>query len=99
MKPIIVPWDESFLDIEDYQVERAAVRGAITAIHRTRQFGTCYIIEDEGRTKSIKAEDTGPYEKQLLERLEGLNQKISSLRQQSDSLVLNDAPVKNTDSK
>jgi len=45
MKTKIEPWDESFLDIEDYQVERAATRAALEAIYRGRRYGTDYVIE------------------------------------------------------
>jgi hypothetical protein len=33
-------WDESFLDLEDYQVERTLNNAALDAIHRARRFGT-----------------------------------------------------------
>ena len=39
MKARIETWDESFLDAEDYQVERALTNGALDAIRRARRFG------------------------------------------------------------
>jgi len=91
----IEDWDESFLDLEDYQVERAATRAALEAISRSRHFGTDYVIEVNGRTKSISPKETGPYEKRLLETLDRLNQKIAELRAQStNALSLNERPEK-----
>jgi DNA-directed RNA polymerase specialized sigma24 family protein len=88
-------WDESFLDIEDYQVERAATNAALTAIRRARQFGTSYVIEENGRTKCVPAEDTGPYEKALLENVDRINRKIAELQAQNPSvLALNETPEK-----
>jgi len=79
MKTRIEDWDESFLDLEDYQVERAATRAAVDAIHRARRCGTCYVIWEDDRVKSVKPDETGPYEKRLLENLDRLNRKIAEL--------------------
>ena len=88
-------WDESFLDIEDYQVERALNNAAITAIHRARQFGTSYVIEEDGHTKCIPADETGPYEKVLQENVERLSRKIAELQAQNPNvLALNETPDK-----
>src|SRR5437899_6694958 len=73
MKTKIEDWDESFLDVEDYQVERALNNAAIDAIRRARQFGTSYVIEEDGHTKCIPANETGPYEKVLQENVERLS--------------------------
>jgi len=95
MKTKVEEWDESFLDIEDYQVERAATRAALDAIERSRRFGTDYVIEENGRTKSVKPNETGPYEKRLLENLDQLNRKISELQaKQPNALELNEKPEK-----
>ena len=83
MKTRIEEWDESFLDVEDYQVERAATRAALEAIQRSRRFGTDYVIEENGRAKSVKPNETGPYEKRLLETLDQLNRKIAELQAQT----------------
>src|SRR5438105_3421304 len=86
-------WDEAFLDLEDYQVERALNNAAIDAIRRARQFGTDYVIEENGRAKSIKPEDTGPYEKVLIENVERLSRKIAELQtKEQGSLALNETP-------
>jgi len=95
MKTKFVEWDESLLDIEDYQVERAATRAALEAIYRTRRFGTDYVIEENGHTKSVKAADTAPYERALLETLERLNRKIAELEAQTPNAPsLNERPEK-----
>jgi len=95
MKTKIEDWDESFLDIEDYQVERALTNAALTAIHRARRFGTDFVIEEDGRTKSLRPDETAPYEKRFLEDLDRINRKIAELQaQQPNALSLNDKPQK-----
>ena len=95
MKTKIEDWDESFLDIEDYQVERALTNAALDAMYRARRFGTDYVIEENGRTKSLRPEETAPYEKRLLETLERLNRKIAELQAQTpNALSLNERPDK-----
>ena len=95
MKTKIESWDESFLEVEDYQVERALTNGALDAIHRARRFGTDFVIEEDGKTKSLRPEETAPYEKHLLENLERLNRKISELQGQSGQpYSLNERPEK-----
>jgi hypothetical protein len=95
MSTKVEPWDDSFLDIEDYQVERALTRASLEAISRCRRFGTSYVIEEEGRTKLVKPQETEPYEKQLLEELERLNHKIAQLQAQNpNALSLNETPPK-----
>ncbi len=87
------PWNEQFLDLEDYQVARALTNAALDAIRRARHFGTNFVVEEDGNTKLLRAEDTAPYEKRLLEDLERLNRKIAELQMQSSSaLSLNDTP-------
>jgi hypothetical protein len=85
----IEPWDESFLDIEDYQVERSAVGAALEAIRQARRFGTNFTIWENNQVKSVPAIETAPYEQKLLRRLEELNQRIKQLQQELGSdLVL-----------
>lgn len=91
MRTKFEPWDESFLDIEDYQVERAANNAAIDAIRRARRFGTKYVIWENDRVKEVPANETAPYEKTLLENVERLNRKIAELQaQQPNALELNE---------
>jgi DNA-directed RNA polymerase specialized sigma24 family protein len=95
MKTRIEPWDESFLDLEDFQVERAAVGAALEAIRQARRFGTSYVISENDQTKLVPPQETAPYEKQLLEDLERLNRRIAELRPQQESesdLVLRETP-------
>jgi len=95
MKTKIEPWDESILDVEDYQVERALTNAALDAIRRARQFGTDYVIWEDDRVKSLKPTETVPHEKQLLAELERLNSKIAELQaQHPNALELNDKPDK-----
>jgi hypothetical protein len=54
-------WDDSFLDLEDYQVERALTNAALDAIRRARQFGTKYVIWEDERVKSLAPHETGPH--------------------------------------
>jgi len=95
MKTRIENWDESFLDVEDYQVERALTNGALDAIRRARRFGTDFVIEEDGKARSLRPDETAPYEKRLLEDLDRLNRKISELQGQSaQSFSLNERPEK-----
>jgi DNA-directed RNA polymerase specialized sigma24 family protein len=95
MKTRIENWDESFLDVEDYQVERALTNGALDAIRRARRFGTDFVVEEEGKPKSLRPDETAPYEKRLLEDLDRLNRKISELQAQSGQpFSLNERPEK-----
>jgi|KBSMisStandDraft_5_1062788.scaffolds.fasta_scaffold244646_2 hypothetical protein len=95
MKTKIEDWDESFLDIEDYQVERALTNAALTAIHRARQFSTDFVIEEDGKTKCLRPNETAPYEKRFLEDLERINRKIAELQtQKSNALELNERAEK-----
>ena len=43
MKTIIEDWDESIMEVEDYQVERAMQNAALDAIRRARRCGTSYV--------------------------------------------------------
>ena len=91
MKAKIEDWDESILDVEDYQAERALTNAALTAIHRARQFGTDFVIEEDGKTKCLRPNETAPYEKRFLEDLERLNRKIAELQaKQPNALELNE---------
>jgi DNA-directed RNA polymerase specialized sigma24 family protein len=85
--------DDSILDIEDFQVERALANAALDAIKRARRFGTDFVVEEEGTPKSLRPDETGPYEKRLLEDLDRINRKIAELQaQKPDALSLNDKP-------
>jgi hypothetical protein len=93
MNTKIEPWDESFLDIEDYQVERALTNAALDAIHRARRCGTDFVVEEDGRARPLRPDETAPYEKRFLDDLDRLNRKIAELEGQSPgSLSLNERP-------
>jgi DNA-directed RNA polymerase specialized sigma24 family protein len=95
LKTKFEPWDESFLDIEDYQIERALTNAAIDAIRRARRFGTKYVIWENDRVKEVAPDETGPYEKTLLENIERLNRKIAELQaKQPSALELNERAEK-----
>ena len=86
-------WDESILDVEDYLAERALQRGALEALRRARRCGTDFVIREEGQVKSLRPQETAPYEKLMLENLERLSRKIAELEAQSPgSLSLNEKP-------
>ena len=95
MKMQFEDWDESFLDLEDYQVERALTNAALDAIRRARRFGTKYVIWEDERVKSLGPEETAPHEQRLLENVERLNRKIAELQaQQPNALELNESADK-----
>jgi ribulose kinase len=80
MKIQFEDWDESFLDLEDYQVERALTNAGLDAIRRARRFGTKYVIWEDERVKLLGPDETKPHEQKLLENLEHLNHKIAELQ-------------------
>jgi DNA-directed RNA polymerase specialized sigma24 family protein len=93
MKIRVENWDESNLDIEDYQVERALTNAALDAIRRARRFGTDFVVEEDGRAKSLRSEETAAYEKRVLEDLARLNRKITELQAKSSGpFSLNEKP-------
>jgi hypothetical protein len=86
-------WDESILDAEDYKVERALTNAALDAIHRARRCGTDFVVEEDGQTRSLRPDETKPYERRLLEDLDRLNRKIAELGGgPGSSFALNETP-------
>jgi hypothetical protein len=81
LKTKIEDWDESILEVEDYQVERALTNAALDAIHRAWQFGTDFVTEEDGKTKCLRPNETAPYERRFLEDLERINRKIAELNE------------------
>lgn len=93
MKLEFEDWDESILDVEDYQAERALTNAALDAIRRARRFGTDFVVEEDGKTKCLKPNETTPYEKGFLEDLDRINRKIAELQaQKPNALSLNETP-------
>jgi DNA-directed RNA polymerase specialized sigma24 family protein len=95
MKIQFEDWDESFLDLEDYQVERALTNAALDAIRRARTFGTKSVIWEDERVKLLGPEETKPDEQRLLENVERLNRKIAELQaKQPNAFELNERAEK-----
>ena len=93
MKTIIEDWDESIMEVEDYQVERAMQNAALDAIRRARRCGTSYVIFEDNRVKALRPDETAPYEERGIKNLDRLNRKIADLQKLSpESLMLNDRP-------
>ena len=87
--------DEATMDIEDLEAERALNLATISAIHRARQFGTAFVVCEDGKTKDIPPDQTKPYEERLLASAERLNQRIQFLKQSGPGdYSLNDKPAK-----
>lgn len=94
MKTIIEDWDESFLDLEDYQAERAMQNATLEAIRRARRCGTSYVIFEDNRVKALQPGETEPYEQRGLLNLERINKKIAELQNLSpETLAMNDRPA------
>jgi hypothetical protein len=87
--------DESNMDIEELEAERALHLATISAIHRARRSGTAFVVCEDGKTKDIPPDQTKPYEDRLLASAEKLNQRIQNLKQSSAAdWSLNDKPAK-----
>jgi hypothetical protein len=91
MKMEIEEIEESELDIEDLEAEKALQLAAVDAIRRARRCGTYFVIEEEDKVKLIPGDKTGPHEERLLARAAQLDHRITELRAQ-EQLVLNEAP-------
>jgi hypothetical protein len=95
LKTKIEDWDETILEVGDYQVERALTNAALDAIQRARRFGTYFVIEEDGKTKCVSPNETAPYERLFLEDLERINGNIAELQaKQSNALELNERAEK-----
>ncbi|MBI5385195.1 MAG: hypothetical protein HZA90_10985 [Verrucomicrobia bacterium] len=94
MKTVLEPWDESIMDLEDYQAERAMQKGIIHAMRRARALGTDFIMEDAGKMKKVPPRDTPRLEQQALANLDRLNRIIAELEaKRTSAAVLNDRPA------
>ena len=94
MKPMLVEFTEDFLDLEDYQVERALQFGALDAMDRAERFDTGFVISENDKVRILKPSELGPYRERARQNLERINQKIAELQaHDSAALVLNDRPV------
>jgi len=94
MKPIIVEFTEDFLDLEDYQVERALQWAALDAMDRAEGFDTGFVISEDDKVRILKPSELGPYRERARQNLGRINRKIAELEAQDTSaLVLNDRPA------
>jgi len=86
--------DESMLDIEDLEAERALQLATISAIQRARRFSTAFVVCEDGKTKDIPPDQTAPYEHRLLASAAKLAQRIEFLKQSGTTdYSLNDKPT------
>jgi hypothetical protein len=93
MKVKTEEWDETILGIDHYRAERALANAGLDAIRRARRFGTDFVVEEGGRARSLRPEETPPYEKRFLDDVERLSRKIAELEAQNPSaLALNERP-------
>jgi hypothetical protein len=90
--------DDTTMDVEDWQVERALQKAAIDAIRRARQFGTEYVIWEDGQMKCLKPHETEEYERRALANLDQINARIAELQarqpREHAALVLKEDPPK-----
>ena len=93
MKTKIEDWDESFLDVEDYRVERALTNARAGCDSPRPPVRNRLCRRGRWQGEVPKADETAPYEKRMLENLERLNRKIAELEGQSpSSFSLNEKP-------
>ena len=85
--------DDSIMELEDYQAERALAKAALDAIERAARFGTDFVVEENGKTISLRPHETGQYKLRFLEDLERVNKKIAEMQAENPNvLTLNDKP-------
>ena len=89
MNTLIEELTDSFLDLEDFQAERALQHAALDAMDRARRCGTGFVITDSGGVRSLSPEETEPYRRRGLENLDRINRKIADLEAPA-ALALND---------
>jgi hypothetical protein len=93
MKIIIQDLTDDFLDLEDYQAERALQFAALDAMDRAKRCGTGFVVWENDRVRVLKPDETGEYRQRSLANLERLNRKITELQKLSPkTLALNDQP-------
>lgn len=93
MKTIIEDLTDDFLDVEDFQVERALQHAALDAMDRAKRCGTGFVVWENERVRILKPDETGEYRQRATQNLDRLNRKIADLQKLSpESLMLNDRP-------
>ena len=93
MKTIIEDLTDDFLDVEDFQVERALQHAALDAMDRAKRCGTGFVVWENERVRILKPDETGEYRQRATQNLDRINRKIAELQKLSpESLMLNDRP-------
>ncbi len=94
MKPVIEILTDDFLDLEDFQAERALQHAALDAMDRAKRCGTGFVVSENDHVRVLKPDETGEYRQRGLQNLERLNRKIAELQNLSPVvLALNDGPA------
>ena len=94
MNTVIEILTDDFLDLEDFQAERALQRAALDAMDRAERCGTGFVVSENERVRVLKPDETGEYRQRGLLNLERLNRKIAELQRLSpETLALNDRPA------
>ena len=84
---------DDFLDVEDFQVERALQHAALDAMDRAQRCGTGFVVWEKAAVKILEPDETGEYRQRATQNLDRINQKISELQKNSaESFALNDRP-------
>ena len=94
MKTVIEKLTDDFLDLEDFQAERALQFAALDAMDRAQRCGTGFVVWENDRVRVLKPDETGEYRRRGLQNLERINRKIAELQNLSpEALALNDRPA------
>ena len=93
MNTAIEDLTDDFLDVEDFQVERALQHAALDAMDRAKRSGTGFVVWENERVRILKPDETGEYRQRATQNLERLNRKIADLQKLSpEALAMNDRP-------
>ena len=91
MKTVIQELTDDFLDLEDFQAERALQFAALDAMDRAKRCGTGFVVWENDRVRVLQPDETGEYRQRGLLNLERINRKIAELQKLSpETLALND---------
>ena len=93
MKTVIEQLTDDFLDLEDFQAERALQLAALDAMDRAKRCGTGFVVWESDRVRVLKPDETGDYRQRATQNLDRINRKIAELQKLSpETLALNDRP-------
>ncbi len=94
MKTVIEDLTDDFLDLEDFQVERALQYAALDAMDRAKRCGTGFVVWENDRVLVLRPDETGGYRQRATQNLERINKKIAELQNISpETLAMNDRPA------